>query len=150
MNFLTKVTDIWNRSMQWISEKWNLLVEKVTPVCKTIKQVCAEIARIVKIGADYVYKMRKIFLAIPVVWFAIYLAIYNEANLPPIVGLDLQINGDFNIQLIRELAVLGPLVVTGVCLLLMFCSRRLLTPWLVSVFSLALPVFILITNIFPA
>ena len=46
--------------------------------------------------------------------------------------------------------VLIPLVITAVCLLLMFVSRRILTPWLVSMFSLALPVIILLLNIFPA
>ncbi|MBO5322645.1 MAG: hypothetical protein J6A88_00900 [Oscillospiraceae bacterium] len=136
--------------LETVMEKWNMLMAKIKPVAETAKNACAEVARIVKIGAGYVIKMRKIFLAIPVVWGAIYLAIYNQANLPAIVGLDLQINGDFNFQVIRELAVLGPVVITGVCLLLMFCSRRLLTPWLVSMFSLLLPVFILVTNTFPA
>ena len=61
MNFLTKVTDIWNRSMEWISEKWNLLGEKVTPVCKVVKQVCTEVAQVIKTGVGYVYKMRRRF-----------------------------------------------------------------------------------------
>ena len=139
MNFLETVMD-----------KWNTFVTKAAPVWETVKAACAEVWRVIKLICSYIYKMRKIFLAIPVVWGAIYLAVYNEANLPAIVGLDLQTTGDFNIQVIRELAVLGPVVITGVCLLLMFCSRRLLTPWLVSVFSLLLPVVILITNIFPA
>ena len=66
------------------------------------------------------------------------------------VGLDLQITGDFDLQVVRELAVLGPVALTALCLLLMFVSRRTLTPWLVSVFTLLLPVLILFTNIFPA
>lgn len=136
--------------LELVMEKWNMLVAKTKPVVTTITAACSEIARIVKIGAGYVIKMRKIFLAIPVVWGAVYLAIYNEAHLPAIVGFDLQTNGDFTFQVIRELAVLGPVVITGVCLLLMFISRRLLTPWLVSMFSLLLPVFILVTNTFPA
>ena len=136
--------------LEIVMEKWNMFTEKMKPVLETTKNACSEVGRIVKNASGYVIKMRKIFLAIPVVWGAIYLAIYNEASLPAVVGLDLQTNGDFNIQIIRELAVLGPVVITGVCLLLMFCSRRLLTPWLVSMFSLLLPVFILITNTFPA
>ena len=136
--------------LETFMEKWNAFIAKAKPILETAGNACAEVWRIVKHASGYVIKMRKIFLAIPVVWGAIYLAIYNEANLPAIVGLDLQTNGDFNIQVIRELAVLGPVVITGVCLLLMFCSRRLLTPWLVSLFSLLLPVFILITNTFPA
>ena len=71
-------------------------------------------------------------------------------HLPAVVGLDLQVGGDFSIQVVRELAVLGPVAVTAVCLLLMFISRRTLTPWIVSLVSLALPLVILVTNIFPA
>lgn len=136
--------------LETVMEKWNQFTAKAKPVLESVKSACTEAWHMVKNASSYVIKMRKIFLAIPVVWGAIYMAIYNEANLPAIVGLDLQVNGDFNIQIIRELAVLGPVVITGVCLLLMFCSRRLLTPWLVSMFSLLLPVFILITNTFPA
>ncbi|MBE6959166.1 MAG: hypothetical protein E7448_00360 [Ruminococcaceae bacterium] len=136
--------------LETVMEKWNTFTAKARPVLESAQNVCTETGRAVKNVSSYVIKMRKIFLAIPVVWGAIYMAIYNEANLPAIVGLDLQTNGDFGIQVIRELAVLGPVVITGVCLLLMFCSRRLLTPWLVSMFSLLLPVIILITNTFPA
>ena len=136
--------------IETVMEKWNQFTAKAKPVWESTKSACSEAGRMVKSASGYVIKMRKIFLAIPVVWGAVYLAIYNEANLPAIVGLDLQNNGDFNIQVIRELAVLGPVVITGVCLLLMFCSRKLLTPWLVSMFSLILPVIILITNTFPA
>ena len=136
--------------LETVMVKWNAFTEKATPIWESTKNVCAEAGRTVKNICSYVIKMRKIFLAIPVVWGAIYLAIYNEANLPAIVGLNLQNNGEFGFQVIRELAVLGPVVITGVCLLLMFCSRRLLTPWLVSMFSLVLPIIILITNTFPA
>ncbi|MBE6976909.1 MAG: hypothetical protein E7439_06965 [Ruminococcaceae bacterium] len=139
MNFLETVMD-----------KWKIFVEKATPVLESVKQVCKDVGAVFcKIG-KYIYKMRKIFLAVPVAWAAISLAIYNEASLPPVVGLDLQINGDFGLQIIRELAVLGPVVITAVCLLLMFASRRLLTPWLVSVFTLLLPLFIRLINTFPS
>ncbi len=47
-------------------------------------------------------------------------------------------------------AIFGPLLLTVVCLVLMMCSKRTFYPWLVSVFSLLLPVMILITNIYPA
>jgi len=33
---------------------------------------------------------------------------------------------------------------------LMVCSRRALYPWLISAFTLILPVLILITNVFPS
>ena len=43
-----------------------------------------------------------------------------------------------------------PLVITGVCLVMMFLSRRTIYPWLISIFSLVLPWLIWITNVFPA
>ena len=139
MNFLDK-------AMDW----WRGFSAKVTPVLAYTGDVFREVGKVFYTIGSFLFKTRKIFLAVPVIWGAVYLAIYNEANLPAIVGLDLQISGDFNLQLVRELAVLGPFVVTAVCVLLMFCSRRILTPWLVSMFSLFIPVIIYVMNTFPA
>jgi hypothetical protein len=44
---------------------------------------------------------------------------------------------------------MGPLGVTAACLLLMFCSRRTLYPWLISIMSLLLPMLILLLNNYP-
>ena len=97
----------------------------------------------------WVFKLRSIGLALPVAACAVLLAIYNEATLPAQVGLDLQASGEYATMVAREVAVLGPLALTALCLLLMFCSRRVVYPWLISIFSLMLPLLILITNIFP-
>lgn len=139
MKFLEKVIDA-----------WSAFAQKAEPVLNNLKEIFTEVGKILYSIGSYIYKMRKIFLAVPVVWCAIYLAIYNQTTLPAVVGFDLQTTGEFAIQIGRELAVLIPLVITAVCLLLMFVSRRILTPWLVSMFSLALPVIILLLNIFPA
>lgn len=96
------------------------------------------------------YHLRKVLLAIPVVFYALKLAAYNMANLPVQVGLDLQASGEFARMISRETAVLGPLAVTGACLGLMFLSRKSIYPWIISVFSLILPLLLLITNIYPA
>ena len=88
-------------------------------------------------------------MSVPFGVVAVILALRNMISLPVLVGLDLQSTGEFSIQLVREVAVLGPMAITAICLLLMFCSKRTLTPWLVSVFSLALPLLILFTNTFP-
>ena len=45
---------------------------------------------------------------------------------------------------------MGPLILTCFCLLLMFCSKKILYPWLISVFSLMLPIVLWLTNVFPA
>lgn len=97
----------------------------------------------------WVFRLRSVGLAIPVAAVAVSLAVYNEATLPAQVGIDLQATGEYAQMVAREVAVLGPLALTALCLLLMFASRRVVYPWLISIFSLALPILILITNIFP-
>jgi hypothetical protein len=49
----------------------------------------------------------------------------------------------------REAAVYGPLGITAVCLLLMFLSRRVVYPWIISALTLILPILVLITNQYP-
>lgn len=133
-----------------LSEKWNMLCRKAKPVMDKVAAVCRRIGRYVKSITIYVIKLRKIFLAVPVVVAAILLALNNLGSLPQIVGINLMADGNFSFVLDRLTAVLAPLLVTAVCLLLMFCSKRTLTPWLVSVFSLTLPLIILVINTFPA
>ena len=95
------------------------------------------------------YKLRSVLLSIPVAVAAIALALRNMIKLPEQVGLNLQANGEYAMVVGRGVAVMGPLAITAVCLLLVFCSRRVVYPWLISLFSLALPLLILITNTFP-
>ncbi len=97
----------------------------------------------------WVYRLRSVVLAVPVALGAIYLAIYNSAKLPELVGINLQASGEYAMMIERGTAVSVPLVITGVCLLLMFVSKRTIYPWLISVFSLIVPVLIYITNVFP-
>ena len=94
-------------------------------------------------------KFKKLLLAVPVAALAIILAMTNLFKLPALVGLGMQADGEYSIHIIREVAVVGPMAITALCLLLMFASKRTLTPWMVSQFSLLLPLMILITNTFP-
>lgn len=96
----------------------------------------------------WVYRLRSVILAIPVAAIAAFLAIYNEATLPSKVGINLQASGEYAQMVSREVAVFGPLAVTAVCLLMTFCSKKVLYPWLVSLLSLVLPLVILLTNAF--
>lgn len=134
--------------MDQFMDKWNLLTAKMRPTMTKVRDICKLVYTKLEAAFRYVLKFRKIFLAAPVAIAAVLLALNNLAKLPVLVGLNLQANGEFSIQMMREVAVLGPMAVTAVCLLLMFCSRRTLLPWFVSVFSLALPVVILLTNTF--
>ena len=98
---------------------------------------------------NLIYRLRKIIMSIPVVYYAIVFGVYNAKYLPERVGLVLQSNGEFAQTVSRGLAVMGPLGLTAACLLLMFCSRRTLYPWLISIMSLLLPMLILLLNNYP-
>ena len=98
----------------------------------------------------YIFHFRKVLLSIPVVGMSIYLARLNWTQLPDQVGLSLMSNGQFAQTVAKEAAVYGPMGVTAICLALMVCSRRALYPRLISVFTLVLPLLILITNVFPS
>ena len=98
----------------------------------------------------WIYRMRGFFMAIPEALAALYLAAQNMARLPEEVGINLLANGEYQYLISRGLAVMAPLVVTGVCLLMMWLSRRTVYPWIISIFTLVLPILIWITNVFPA
>lgn len=97
----------------------------------------------------WAFRLRSVILAIPVAVGAVVLAIFNQANLPDMVGINMQASGEYAQMVGKGVAVLGPLAVTAVCLLMTFCSRKVLYPWLISLFSLALPLLIYFTNTFP-
>lgn len=97
----------------------------------------------------WAYRLRSVILAIPVAAGAAILAIHNQAKLPEAVGINIQASGEYAQTVSRSVAVLGPLAVTAVCLLMVFCSKKVLYPWLISLFSLVLPLLIYITNVFP-
>lgn len=118
----------------WLEKTWNVL--------KIIGRVIASICK-------WIFRLRGFFMAIPVALAALYLAAQNMARLPEEVGINLLANGEYEYLIGRGLAVMAPLVVTGVCLLMMWLSRRTIYPWIISIFSLVLPYLIWISNVFP-
>ena len=132
-----------------VMEKWNGFRKKMDPFFQKCVVVFKWIDKALLTVWRYLTAFKKLWLAIPVALGAIWLAMHNMTHLPQVVGLRLQTNGAFAIQITRGLAVISPLAVTLVCLLLMFCSRRTLTPWFVSLCSLLIPIVLLITNTFP-
>ena len=106
--------------------------------------------RAVGIVVTVLYRLRKVVMAAPVVYYALRLAAYNAVNLPQSVGLNLQSTGEFAMHISRYAAVVGPLALTGGCLAMMFLSRKAMYAWAISIFSLALPLLILFSNIYPA
>lgn len=138
------------RFVESIANIWNAVAAKVGPVFSKIGGFFKKVGSVLARVARYVMRFKKVILAVPVVWGAVWLALKNMSLLPDKVGLGLQIDGTFSMMLPKLIAVLGPVAVTALCLLLMFCSKRTLTPWLVSVFSLALPLLLLLINIYPS
>ena len=66
------------------------------------------------------------------------------------MGLNLQSTGEFAMHISRYVAVVGPLALTGGCLAMMFLSRKAMYAWAISIFSLAVPLLLLVSNVYPA
>lgn len=130
--------------------QWEAFSVQIRPVMEKIGRVFSMVADKIVYAWNYVMMFKKVFLTVPVAVLAVILALRNLFSLPPMVGLILGTDGEFTLEVIREVAVLGPMAVTAVCLLLVFISKRTLTPWMVSMFSLLLPVWILLLNTFPS
>ena len=114
------------------------------------KTTIAKINSLISFIGTVLFRLRKLVLAVPVIYWAVKIALYNRENLPEQVGINLLSSGEFAQIISRDMAVMGPLGLTAACLLLMFCSRKAMYPWAVSVFTLALPILILFTNLYPA
>lgn len=122
--------------------------ETVKNVYGKTRTVCGRIGEVIGLICTWIFRLRKIFMAAPVVYLAIRIASANMERLPEQVGLNLQSNGEFAMMVTRNYAVYGPLCVTGFCLLLMFCSRKTVFPWIISIFTLVLPYLIYLTNLY--
>ena len=114
-----------------------------------VKDVIGKINRVINLIGLWLFRLRKFVLAAPVVYYALKLAEYNRTHLPEQVGINLQSTGEFAQYISRNMAVMGPLALTGGCLVLMFCSRKAMYSWAISVFTLALPLLLLLSNMYP-
>lgn len=138
------------KEMEQLSAKWNDLRSKAEPVLAKIGAWYQKGKKIWKAAKPWLWRFRKVLFAIPVVYLALYLARLNWNVLPEQVGLNLQTTGEYARYVSREMAVYGPLGITGGCLAMMLLSRKTVYPWMICMFSMLLPLLILITNIFPA
>ena len=98
----------------------------------------------------YVWMFRGIIISIPVLVLALGQAFRNAARLPEKVGMDLQATGEFAVTIGRPTAVVLPLLITMGCIVLTCFTKRPLFPWLISIFSLVLPILIWVINMYPA
>ncbi|MBR5126540.1 MAG: hypothetical protein IKU68_07380 [Oscillospiraceae bacterium] len=132
-----------------LGEKWKTATAGFSSGLQTAGSVYSKIKFVIGFIIMFIYRIRSIFLALPVAWAALKLAAYNMEHLPEQVGLNLLSNGAFAMFISREMAVTAPLVVTAACLVLMCVSRKALYPWAVSIFTLILPVLLLFSNMYP-
>ena len=138
------------KQLEQLTAKVNELKEKARPVIEKADQGYQKVKKIWRIAWPWIWQFRKVLFAVPVVYLALYFARLNWNVLPEMVGLNLQTSGEYAKYISKELAVYGPLGVTGGCLAMMFLSRKTVYPWMICMFSMLLPLLILITNIFPA
>ena len=132
-----------------MKKKWKAFRGTLAEATAPANSVYTRIKKIIGILIMCVYRLRAVFLAIPVAYYALKLAAYNMKHLPETVGVNLQASGEFAMTIGREVAVMGPLAVTAACLVLMFVSRKALYPWAVSIFTLLLPLLLLFSNQYP-
>lgn len=104
----------------------------------------------VKTIMHYLWAFRGIVISVPVLLYAVGQAFRNASVLPEKVGMDLQATGEFAVTIGRPTAVIVPLLITMGCIILTCFTKRPLFPWLISIFSLVLPVLIWVINIYPA
>lgn len=138
------------KQLEQIKAKVSQLREKAAPYLAKGNEFSGNVKKIWAVAWPWIWRFRKVLLAIPVVYYGLYLARLNWNLLPEQVGLSLQTTGEYSKYISREMAVYGPMGITGGCLAMMFLSRKTIYPWMICMFSMLLPVLILITNIFPA
>lgn len=133
-----------------VTDKAAGLKSKLSASINTTGSVYEKIKSVIAVIVMVLYRLRKVFLAIPVVYYALKMAKYNMQHLPETVGINLQSSGAFADTISRNMAVMGPLGVTAACLVLMLFSRKALWPWAICMFTLVLPLLLLVSNLYPA
>lgn len=133
-----------------IEDKWTKLCDKTRPFRQAMGRGLSKTGQVLTTIGSYLYRMRSVFMAVPVAVAAVWLALLNLSRLPDRVGLDLQTDGSFALIVPRELAVFAPLALTALCILMMVLSKKTVYPWLISIFTLVIPVLIYFVNVYPA
>ena len=134
----------WNATLGALRREEAVFEEEQAP--KTRKE---KVKHVLNIVGKVLFRLRKVVMAAPVIYYALKLADYNQEHLPEMVGINLQSNGLYAEMITRAAAVNGPLMVTGACLVLMLLSRKATYPWIISIFTLILPIFLLLNNTYP-
>lgn len=132
-----------------LNKKWQRYQKTHARQIQKNKETFSKIWYVLRTTGVWAYKLRSVILAIPVAMTAVILAIRNLSALPEQIGFDLQASGEYALLVNRSIVIVVPLALTALSLLLVFCSKKVLYPWLISVFTLALPIFAYFMTVFP-
>ncbi len=150
--------------MNWLDrivEKWYWLVGKVRPVWDVIVKIFCTIGNIFVILWKCIYAFRGVLISAPVAAAALLVADWAREYLPEAVELthliiDKEAEGAiFGLFVMttefiaRDVVIAGSLVLTAVCLICTILSKKTLYPWLISIFTLCLPIVMYLLNTYP-
>ena len=150
--------------MKWMDnliEKWYRFVDKVSPFCEGVGRVFRAIVRTLRDLWRYVFWFRSVVLGAPLAGAAILIAMDSAKRLPETVTVTLlkldaeasdALFGLFVIAqetISRNLAVMIPLGLTGVCIALMILSKRMLYPFMIGLLTLTLPYIFYFFTVYP-
>lgn len=133
----------------WIEEKWQLVCEKSAPVWSFIRKFLRELKQVLHVTWSYLYRLRSVFLALILALATLWVMLWCSPRIPDSVGIYLMENGQFFLLVPKQITILGSVAITASCVLMMFCTKKPLYPWLIGVFSLILPFFFIFTNMYP-
>ena len=117
---------------------------------KKANEIWGKIKHVFDIIGKVLYHLRKPALTVPVVLAALKVYAYAQENMPEVVGILLKEDGSYYKMMDKAVVINSCMGLTAICLGLMFLSRRTIYPWLISLFTLVLPILVIVTNIFPA
>ncbi len=150
--------------MNWLDkivEKWNWLKDQVRPVWNATKKAFSVVGNIFAVIWKVIYSLRGILISAPVAAAALLIASWAQQNLPEVVQITHVVidrdaeNALFGLFVMtsdlitRDVAIFVPLVLTGFCLLMTVLSKKVLYPWLISIFTLCLPIVMWALNTYP-
>ena len=151
--------------MQWLNnfmDKLYAFWQKVRPGFAATGRVFKNIGKVFYYIGLWIYRLRSIFLSVPVALAALALATMNLRRLPETlevtkIGINTQseeaLFGFLELTtttISRALAVNFPVILTAICLVMMLCSKRALYPFVIAVFTLCLPLALYFFTVFPA
>lgn len=149
--------------MQWLDnlvDKWEEFRDTPRPGLEKAEEGARKTGKTLAKLWKYIYTLRGVIVSLPVLTAAIILAAKCGTDLPATVtvtlpGIDTHSAESLFGFLVyhteyvaRGTAIMASMVLTIACLLLTICSKRILYPWVISVFTLTVPVFLLVTNVY--